>query len=195
MQIGLKDLEFLNTNMDLLDVSIDNLKIVKKYVKSNKICRKKYNLPFSDSAYDTLMCLEVLEHLGEPEKALKEIKRVFRSYAIILVSNTLIFRICDLFSLKKFKQFWRGFAILKYKLNKEKFEKCCKRKSEFVASTIKHFWLIRRDFLISSGYICLPGDCRDEATSILCMLCGAVCGVRRSQVRHHSRPERCQESW
>ena len=129
-------------NIDMLDVSIDNLKIAKNYnIKSNIICGSIYNLPFHDNAYDTIMCLEVLEHLEEPEKALKEIKRVSRSYAIISVPYTLIFRIGNLFSLKNLSNFGEA-PDHKISFNKGTFERMLQMEFEHVEVTKKHFWLI-----------------------------------------------------
>jgi SAM-dependent methyltransferase len=35
-------------------------------------------IPFADEQFDSVLCTEVLEHLPEPEKAIKEIKRVLK---------------------------------------------------------------------------------------------------------------------
>lgn len=130
-----------NANMDMLDVSIDSLKIAKKNAKSNKICGSIYNLPFGNNAYDTIICLEVLEHLDEPARALKEIKRVSRSYAIISVPNTLIFRIGNLLSLKNLSNFGED-RDHEISFNKGKFERMLQMEFRHVEVTEKHFWLI-----------------------------------------------------
>ena len=44
-----------------------------------------FKLPFSDNAFDTVVCSEVLEHLDEPSAAISELKRVARNYVIITV--------------------------------------------------------------------------------------------------------------
>lgn len=44
-----------------------------------------YKLPFSDRAFDTVLCSEVLEHLEDPSAAIEELKRVARNYVIITV--------------------------------------------------------------------------------------------------------------
>ena len=44
------------------------------------------NLPFPDEAYDFIQCMEVLEHLQHPERALAEFRRVSRKGAHIVVS-------------------------------------------------------------------------------------------------------------
>jgi ubiquinone/menaquinone biosynthesis C-methylase UbiE len=44
-----------------------------------------YKLPFSDRAFDTVLCSEVLEHVDDPSTAIRELKRVARNYVIITV--------------------------------------------------------------------------------------------------------------
>jgi ubiquinone/menaquinone biosynthesis C-methylase UbiE len=52
-----------------------------------------HNLPFSDSFFDWVFCLEVMEHVASPQKVISEIRRVLRKngQAVILVpaENTL----------------------------------------------------------------------------------------------------------
>jgi len=42
-----------------------------------------YSLPFPAAAFDATVCLEVLEHLDAPERALDEIARVTRRYLLV----------------------------------------------------------------------------------------------------------------
>jgi 2-polyprenyl-6-hydroxyphenyl methylase / 3-demethylubiquinone-9 3-methyltransferase len=52
-------------------------------------------LPFKSNFFDAVFCLEVLEHVDNPEKAIAEIKRVLRpgGYAVLLVpSESLLFK-------------------------------------------------------------------------------------------------------
>jgi ubiquinone/menaquinone biosynthesis C-methylase UbiE len=46
-----------------------------------------YELPYKDNEFDLVLCTEVLEHLEDPEKALKELKRVAKRYCVISVPN------------------------------------------------------------------------------------------------------------
>lgn len=50
-----------------------------------------YNLPYEDDSFDLIICTEVLEHLEEPAKALKEMLRVSKKYLIISVPNEPFF--------------------------------------------------------------------------------------------------------
>jgi ubiquinone/menaquinone biosynthesis C-methylase UbiE len=44
------------------------------------------SLPFEDRAFDFIQCMEVLEHLHHPEKALAEFRRVARPGARLVIS-------------------------------------------------------------------------------------------------------------
>lgn len=50
-----------------------------------------YELPYKDNSFDLVLSTEVLEHLEEPKKALKEIFRVSKKYVVLSVPNEPIF--------------------------------------------------------------------------------------------------------
>lgn len=52
-----------------------------------------YDLPFASGSYDLVLCLEVLEHLPEPERALREIRRVSRRGCLLSVPHEPFFRL------------------------------------------------------------------------------------------------------
>lgn len=64
-----------------------------------------YELKASNSSYELVFLLEVLEHLDYPEKALKEINRVSKGYLILGVPNEPIWRILNMCRLKYLKDF------------------------------------------------------------------------------------------
>ena len=45
------------------------------------------DLPFQDGRFDTVACFEVIEHVPDPVKVLKELARVARRYVIVSVPN------------------------------------------------------------------------------------------------------------
>ena len=53
-------------------------------------------LPFEDSQFDLVVAVEVLEHLTDPVKGLREIARVGRRHAVLSVPQEPIFRSCNL---------------------------------------------------------------------------------------------------
>ena len=58
-----------------------------------------YALDFLDRAFDIVVCSEVLEHLDEPERALKELKRVSRTALLLTVPHEPWFRFGNLLAL------------------------------------------------------------------------------------------------
>ncbi len=54
-----------------------------------------HHLPFADGAFDLVMCLEVLEHLAEPELVLREIGRVSHRFCLFSVPHEPWFRLAN----------------------------------------------------------------------------------------------------
>ena len=59
-----------------------------------------YNLSRPDRSYDLVFCLEVLEHLDDPEAALAEVCRVSRRWVITSVPREPVWRMLNLARLK-----------------------------------------------------------------------------------------------
>jgi len=55
-----------------------------------------YDIPFENNQFDLVICSEVLEHLVEPEKGLKELHRICIKYAILSVPREPIWRIMNM---------------------------------------------------------------------------------------------------
>jgi len=69
-----------------LDISFNYLKIaMEKDRASDFIQGDVSRLPFRDKSVDILICSEVLEHVGDPEEVMKEIKRVTKKLFISTV--------------------------------------------------------------------------------------------------------------
>ncbi len=95
----------------ILDVGCGSGTIVKRLLKKGKktigidigkkfvdFCKSKYKsavfceadaqfLPFSNKCFDTIVCSEVIEHLENPEKALKEFNRVLRPRGKLILTT------------------------------------------------------------------------------------------------------------
>lgn len=65
----------------------------KLYPKLNIRQGDIYKLPYRDNSFDLVICTEVLEHLENPRKALKELTRVSRKYILLSVPNEPFFTI------------------------------------------------------------------------------------------------------
>jgi len=59
-----------------------------------------YNLPFADQSFDLVLACEVLEHLDQPERALREIARVSRRDVIVTVPREPLWRALNLVRLR-----------------------------------------------------------------------------------------------
>jgi 2-polyprenyl-3-methyl-5-hydroxy-6-metoxy-1,4-benzoquinol methylase len=55
-----------------------------------------YELPFDDKSFDTVMCSEVLEHLSEPDKGMRELVRVCRRWLVVSVPREPIWRMLNI---------------------------------------------------------------------------------------------------
>lgn len=60
------------------------------------VCGSTYQLPFASNSVDAVLCLEVLEHLDQPAKALAELARVARRAVILSVPHEPWFRLGNL---------------------------------------------------------------------------------------------------
>lgn len=68
----------------------------KRYKNLKLICADAQSLPFPNESFDVVICTEVLEHVGNPEKVLTEIKRVLTSKGIAMVemdTGNILFRL------------------------------------------------------------------------------------------------------
>lgn len=54
-----------------------------------------YNLPFKEGEFDVVLCMTVLEHLEDPTRAIKEMRRVLKVGGRIIVSVPFMFPMHD----------------------------------------------------------------------------------------------------
>ena len=64
-----------------------------------------HNLPFCSAAFDLVLALEVFEHIGDPNQALREVFRVSRKYLLASVPNEPWWRIGNLLRFKYLRHF------------------------------------------------------------------------------------------
>jgi len=64
-----------------------------------------YDLPYKDDSFDLVICTEVLEHLEEPAKALREMLRVTKKYLILSVPSEPLFMLSNFLRGKNLSRF------------------------------------------------------------------------------------------
>lgn len=90
----------IGKRLEGIEHSIGAIELGKKVYPDIKIKQGDiYKLPYQDNSFDLVLCTEVLEHLDNPSKALKELIRVSNKYLVISVPNEPFFM---------FAQFVRG---------------------------------------------------------------------------------------
>jgi len=55
-----------------------------------------YNIAYPSQSFEMVLCLEVLEHLNDPARALAELKRVSRRYVLLSVPHEPFFQMANL---------------------------------------------------------------------------------------------------
>lgn len=71
-----------------IDISFTRLKRAQKRVKNaNFVCGDLYHLPFKRGTFDISLFLEVIEHLKNPEIALREIYQVLKKERYVILST------------------------------------------------------------------------------------------------------------
>ena len=83
----------------------------KKYPKINFIIADAHKLPFPSNSFDLVTCYETIEHLINPSKALKEIKRDLKKDGTAIVamdSGVLLFVIIWWLWEKIYGRVWKG---------------------------------------------------------------------------------------
>lgn len=108
---GQADKYFLENlpEIKITGVDVDEKALSKAKINCPRMKVKKasiYNLPFKDFSFDLVISLEVLEHLAEPRRALKEIKRIGRKF-IVSVPYEPYFSLLSFLSGKYLKNFGR----------------------------------------------------------------------------------------
>ena len=51
-----------------------------------------YDIPFPSRCFDSILCIDVIEHLQKPHKALNELKRVWNGFGPIVITTPIRWR-------------------------------------------------------------------------------------------------------
>jgi len=83
LDVGAQDLYFYKQLKNRFDVVLTDFDPKLDMIKKEDV----QNLSFKDNTFDVVLCQEVLEHVQDPVKAIKELKRVCKRRLIITVPN------------------------------------------------------------------------------------------------------------
>lgn len=108
------------TNITGVDISKKALNVAKQKNPGCNFCAGSiYDLSFKKSSFDLIIATEVLEHLENPEKALREIKRISKKYCIFSVPNEPYFRTMNFLRGKNLTRFGNDIEHLQNWSSKE----------------------------------------------------------------------------
>jgi ubiquinone/menaquinone biosynthesis C-methylase UbiE len=80
-----------------IDIDRDHIKMAyENYPFANFNVADAHDLPFPTTSFDLVICCETLEHLKDPQRAIKEIQRVTKKYCILTVPNEPVWRLLNL---------------------------------------------------------------------------------------------------
>lgn len=91
LEIGSQDRSVIKNHFNNFNIS--TFDIVNTYNPTYVGDITKHNAFISDSTYDCIACLEVLEHTLNPFEAIKELRRILKHGGYLLISAPLNFRI------------------------------------------------------------------------------------------------------
>jgi len=102
-----------------LDLSYNQLKRFGKIygLRSNRICGDILNLPFKDNIFDLILCINVLEHVMDIDKALRELHRVLKEGGVLLVVVVNRESIIKEEVFNDFKIYHRGLSLGDFKVD------------------------------------------------------------------------------
>lgn len=124
------------------DISEEALASAKKNVpEAELIVASVYQLPFSDNSFDLVVASEVLEHLGNAEKGLEEIKRISRRYCLLTVPQEPLWRILN-FCRGKYWRTWGNPPVHLNHWSKIDFVKLVSRYFKIIKAETSLPWVI-----------------------------------------------------
>lgn len=97
------------TGIDIYEMAINQAKITYPRIKFSVSSADK--LPFKNDSFDVILFYETIEHVENPEKCLKEIKRVLNKDGNLIISmdsGSFLFRIVWLIWENTKGKIWRG---------------------------------------------------------------------------------------
>ncbi len=74
----------------------------------------KFPYPFKDNSFDVIFCLQTLEHLENPFRALEEMKRISKNDIVLGIPNVFHWRDIAINLLRKYTKQWYGSHLFSF---------------------------------------------------------------------------------
>jgi SAM-dependent methyltransferase len=124
------------------DISPEAIEYAKSLLPSADLAVESiYELPDADSSHDLIIASEVLEHLEEPEKALKELVRISRRYLLLTVPNEPAFQLTNFIRGKYLRSFGNHPEHIQH-WSRQSFTEFVSRECNVIVSTASFPWII-----------------------------------------------------
>lgn len=143
---GINALKALDKNLVFfgLDNRFSALAWGNKQIITNEpvLCGNAMKLPFENDAFPLITCMEVLEHLTEPDLCLQELIRISSEYLIISVPHEPFFRIANFMRGKNIARLGNDIGHVNW-FNRRKFKRLISTQNlEILNHTISFPWQI-----------------------------------------------------
>lgn len=136
--------KFTKAKLTGIDISLQAIKKASlRNPQAKYLTGSVFKLPFKNRSFDLVICLEVLEHLKTPQKALTELIRVTRKRLIISVPNEPLFTILRFFGGQNIPQLGRHPEHVNF-WNKRSFSEFLKDQNHRVTIETCGPWLIAK---------------------------------------------------
>ena len=86
-RLAKKIVDLFDVELTILDTSASMLKRVRKHPRIRIIRGSIENSYFQNNSFDVILCVDTLHHLGNPERALKEMYRVLTPQGKIFIQD------------------------------------------------------------------------------------------------------------
>ena len=116
-----KNPELKFEGVDIMESSLENARKINPGIHFRNL--DIFNSHYRENSFDMVLCMEVLEHLEEPEKLVERIKSISKKYCIISVPNEPFWCIANMMRLAHIKRFgntphhlqnWTAFGLKRF---------------------------------------------------------------------------------
>jgi 2-polyprenyl-3-methyl-5-hydroxy-6-metoxy-1,4-benzoquinol methylase len=131
------EVEFSGVDLNQQDLEL----LAKKFPRIKRYCANVYDLSALPGGYDLIICAEVLEHVGEPERALEQIVALAPQRVILTVPHEPWFMLSNLAMGKNITRLGNDIEHVNH-FTVGSFRKLLSRKFELSSITTSYPWIL-----------------------------------------------------